>query len=300
LIAMKSPEMRESDSAQPPDAAESEAGATITGDIAAADPELGRFPRSRISAAERERMANSARSIKFPVAVRGYERGAVDRYVEEVNRLIAELEVSTSPESAVRRAVDEVSEETRELLQRAQQTAEVITTRSRARAEDLLEQAERDAKEMRESMEHDVETTRAAARREAEELREAAQRETAELREATSREVATLAQTVARESEELRAAAQREADELRASARRDSEGMLTAAANETRELRESAELIRRERERLIDEVRAVGEQLLAIADPEARHFTRLARNGGAGFEEETEEDTLHGLELSAG
>src|SRR5919204_36617 len=73
-----------------------------------------RFPSSRVSRAERDRMLKDARGVKFPAAVRGYDRAAVDRYVKEVNRLIAELEISASPEAAVRHALDEVSEETRE------------------------------------------------------------------------------------------------------------------------------------------------------------------------------------------
>ena len=95
-----------------------------------ADRPARRFPSSRVSRAERDRMLKEARGKKFAVAVRGYDRGAVDRYVEQVNRLLAELEISSSPEAAVRHALDEVSEETRELLQRAHQTAEEITARS--------------------------------------------------------------------------------------------------------------------------------------------------------------------------
>src|SRR5947209_19410493 len=61
-----------------------------------------RFPSAIVSAPERERMVKQTRATEFPVALRGYDRGAVDRYVEHVNRLLAELEISSSPESAVR------------------------------------------------------------------------------------------------------------------------------------------------------------------------------------------------------
>src|SRR5205807_3080427 len=101
-----------------------------------------RFPSNRAGSAERDRMIKASRSIDFPVAMRGYDRRAVDRYVEQVNRLIAELEMSSSPESAVRHALEEVSEETRELLQRAHQTANEITERSRTSADDRLEKAQ--------------------------------------------------------------------------------------------------------------------------------------------------------------
>src|SRR5919202_369516 len=129
---------------------DAETGAAEEPQIQAAEREpdrpARRFPSSRVSRAERDRMLKDARTVKFPAAVRGYDRAAVDRYVQEVNRLIAELEISASPESAVRHALDEVSEETRELLQRAHATAEEITARSRARADERLEQAESEAK----------------------------------------------------------------------------------------------------------------------------------------------------------
>src|SRR5919197_993606 len=113
-----------------------------------------RFPSSRVGRAERDRMLKDARTVKFPAAVRGYDRAAVDRYVQEVNRLMAEIEISASPEAAVRHALDEVSEETRELLQRAHETAEEITARSRAKADDRLQQAEHDAQAVRETTQH--------------------------------------------------------------------------------------------------------------------------------------------------
>ena len=110
-----------------------------------------RFPSSRLSAGERNVIAQKARDVDFPVAMRGYERGAVDRYVQQVNRLIAELEMSGSPESAVRHALEEVSEETHDLLQRAHETAEEITARSRSRSDERLQQAEREADAVREA-----------------------------------------------------------------------------------------------------------------------------------------------------
>ena len=66
-----------------------------------------RLPSSIVSAPERERLIKQARDTEFPVAIRGYDRAAVDRYVEHVNRLLAELEISSSPESAVRHALDD-------------------------------------------------------------------------------------------------------------------------------------------------------------------------------------------------
>jgi DivIVA domain-containing protein len=259
-----------------------ETGAAAQPEVEAAARETERparrFPSSRGGRAERDRMLKDARAVKFPAAVRGYDRAAVDRYVKEVNRLLAELEISASPEAAVRHALDEVSEETRELLQRAQQTAEEITMRSRAKADDRLQQAEHEAQELREAAQHEAEQTREAAKREAQQLRENAQREAAELRATATREVTELSDAAARESHQLRAEAEREAEELRTTARRETDEMRGAAETRARELTRNAETIWRERRRLIEDIRAVGEQLLAVAEAEAKRFPPLVQD----------------------
>lgn len=89
----------------------------------------------------------SVRDVSFPIALRGYDRDAVDEYVREVNRIIAELQVSRSPRSAIRHALDQVSEETFGILERAHETADEITARSRSQADDRLQWAEREARE---------------------------------------------------------------------------------------------------------------------------------------------------------
>jgi DivIVA domain-containing protein len=89
------------------------------------------------------------REPAFPLALRGYDRAAVDAYVEQVQRVIAELEVTSSPESAVKDAVAQVTEETRGILEQAHEAAEEITSRSRARADDRLQEAEREAARVR-------------------------------------------------------------------------------------------------------------------------------------------------------
>jgi DivIVA domain-containing protein len=250
------------------------------------DRSARRFTSSRvISAAERERVLKEARDVDFPIGLRGYDRAAVDRYVERVTRLITELEMSSSPESAVRHALDEVSEETRDILQRAHQTADEIAARSRARAEERLQQVEREAhqtveaarreaEETRETARHDAQELRAITTGEVQNLRETSQRVADELREKTMREIAELRESTAREAHELRGAAQREADEVLRSARREADQTLESAEARKRDLGRSAETIWRERRRLIDDMRAVGEQLVAIGDVEGKRFPR--------------------------
>jgi hypothetical protein len=52
--------------------------------------------------------------------------------------------------------------------------------------------------------------------------------------------------------------------------------MLEAAETRSRDLARSAEAIWRERRRLIDDMRGIGEQLVAIGDVEGKRFAKLA------------------------
>src|SRR5436190_720178 len=88
------------------------------------------------------------RNVSFPVSVRGYDRKAVEAYIQRVNRVIAELEVSRSPQAAVRHAVDRVSEQTKGILQQARESAEQITTAAREEAEEILAGAKAEAAEL--------------------------------------------------------------------------------------------------------------------------------------------------------
>src|SRR5579859_1589057 len=94
-------------------------------------------------------------NVEFPLALRGYEREAVDEYISEVTQLVAELHATRSPEGAVRRALERVGEQVSDILGRAHETAEQITNQSRGEAEERLMRAsseseilERDAREL--------------------------------------------------------------------------------------------------------------------------------------------------------
>ena len=95
-----------------------------------------RFARSR---------ADDLGERSFPIVMRGYDRAAVDAFVEEVRELIADLESRQSQEAVVQRALAEVGEETSGILQRAHETADEIAARSRAQAEGRIQRAEREA-----------------------------------------------------------------------------------------------------------------------------------------------------------
>lgn len=112
----------------------------------------------------------SVADVDFPMALRGYDRMAVDAYVRRTSQLVAELQATRSPESAVRRALERVGEEVSDILKRAHDTASQITAQSRSDAEDRLESAREEAAEItagaeRRLRELDVETDRIWAER---------------------------------------------------------------------------------------------------------------------------------------
>ena len=83
--------------------------------------------------------------VSFPLAVRGYDRRAVDEFVEELRNLVGHLEAHQTREGVVQKALDELGEETAGILQRAHETADEIAARSRAQADGRLQRAEREA-----------------------------------------------------------------------------------------------------------------------------------------------------------
>jgi cell division initiation protein len=109
-------------------------------DFDTAEFRAARFSRSRV-----EEISNRT----FPVAMRGYDRAAVDTFLQEVVQIITELESRQTQDTVVQRAIAEVGEETAGILQRAHETAEEIAARSRAQAEGRIQRAEREAELLR-------------------------------------------------------------------------------------------------------------------------------------------------------
>jgi DivIVA domain-containing protein len=93
--------------------------------------------------------ADRIREHSFPLAVRGYDRQAVDDFVEQVADLVAELEGRQTRETVVQRALDQVGEETAGILQRAHQAADELAARSRSQAEGRIQRADREAELLR-------------------------------------------------------------------------------------------------------------------------------------------------------
>jgi DivIVA domain-containing protein len=189
-------------------------------------------------ATELRRVPAEIRDASFPVSLRGYDREAVDAYVARVNYLIAELDVSGSPEAAVRHALEQVSEQTRGLLERAGQTAEEITLAARREAEESSARANAEAGEI---------VARAKA-------------EADEILGGSKAEAETIA---ARTREEAAERLQRSQDEVAA--------LQEEAEARMRELEADTENIRRQRRALLDDLRGIAAQAADTAsNAEAR------------------------------
>jgi DivIVA domain-containing protein len=106
------------------------------------DESSQRFERSA-SASER------LREVSFPMVVRGYHRPTVDAFLAELLALVEDLESHQTREGVVQKALGELGEETAGILQRAHETADDITARSRAQADARLQRAEREAEILR-------------------------------------------------------------------------------------------------------------------------------------------------------
>jgi vacuolar-type H+-ATPase subunit H len=87
-------------------------------------------------------------NASFPVAVRGYDRAAVESYVKRANRVIAELKVSSSPRAAVTHALEQTEQQVSGLLQRARETGEEITASARQEAEEIIAKAKTEAADL--------------------------------------------------------------------------------------------------------------------------------------------------------
>jgi cell division septum initiation protein DivIVA len=207
------------------------------------------------------RVPEAIRQVSFPSAGRGYERRAVDSYVNQVNRLIAELEVGRSPQAAIRHALDRVGEQTKGLLQQARETAEEITATAREEAEGEVARAKSEAEEISArasaaeagaeeivaKTKADAADTLAAARAEADDTRARAH---AEAEEVLARSRAEAAERLHRLEEEI--ATSREQAEAR---------ML--------ELHAETEAVWKERHELLDEIHMMGTRLLEVASTAA-------------------------------
>ena len=184
-------------------------------------------------------MPTEIRNASFPVSVRGYDRNAVNAYVLRVNRVIAELEVSRSPQAAVRHAVDRVSEQTKAILQEARESAEKITDTAREEAEQIMAEAKAKAADLVVNADTDSERVKAESQQ-------------------------LLADTQA-EADGILAQAEAEAAANRQQAEEELAELHSQAEERMRELQADTDTVWQERDGLLDEIQGMAGRLQKAA-----------------------------------
>jgi DivIVA domain-containing protein len=195
--------------------------------------------------------------VSFPVSVRGYERRAVDAYIERVNRVIAELKVRASPPAAVRHALDQAGEKVQGLLGAAREAAEEITASARREAEESLARAKAEAAKLVVNTSAETDGLRA----EAEELIAKAR---TEAEETLAKARAEAQNTVARSQAESEERLQRSEEELAA--------LREQAETRMRLLQADTEAVWKERRELLAGIRALAGGLVELSDAAAARF----------------------------
>jgi DivIVA domain-containing protein len=220
--------------------------------------------------------------VTFQVSRRGYDRQAVDAYIERVNRVIAELKVRASPPAAVRHALDQAEVKVQSLLQAAREAAEEITTSARQEGDESTARAKAEAVTLVVNASTEADRVKA----EADELIATARTDgDATLAEAHAGADEMLANaraeaesTLARSSSEAAERLQRLQEEL--AARREE------AETHLRKIQADTEAVWKQRRELLDDIRRMAGGLVDVADAAA---DRIQRREPAGPEEVTPE-----------
>ena len=215
---------------------------------------------------QQARVPADIRNASFPAAMRGYDRAAVDAYVRRVNRVIAELEVTRSPQAAVRHAVERVSEQTKAVLEEARDSAEQITTSAREEADAIVGTAKAEAAEL---------VVGAG---------DEANRVHAEAEQLTARTKA--------EAEEILARANAEAEERKRQADEELSALHDEAEARMRELAADTDAVRREREALLEDIERMANQLHDAASAAASRFSHKPEQEPEGWPGDADETAV--------
>jgi cell division septum initiation protein DivIVA len=204
-------------------------------------------------------LTEEIRDPSFSSSIRGYDRHDVNRYVERVNQLIAELQISVSARAAVRHALERVGEQTSAILQRARDTAEEITSSAREEADETIARANAEAGDIVARAEREAGEVAAHARAEAEQTVTAARTDARQLLERAHKDAES---TLARARDDAAARVRQAEEEI---------GSLREQADSTMQsLQVQIEAVAEQRRAGLEEIREIAmrlQQLLADAGP---------------------------------
>jgi DivIVA domain-containing protein len=220
--------------------------------------------------------------VSFPVAVRGYDRRAVDSYVKRVNRAIAELKVSASPPAAVRHALEQAGQQVHGLLQSARETAEEITASARQEAEESIDRAKAQAADLVVNSSAEADRVRA----EADALLATARTEAGEMVANAKTEAKDVVEQAKRDAERLLEQARADTEESLRRSQEEVAALHEEADARKRELESDTDAVWDERGQLLDGIRELATDLVRLADAAA---ARLARRGSVEDEARADE-----------
>jgi DivIVA domain-containing protein len=235
--------------------------------------------------------------VSFPVAVRGYDRHAVEAYVKRVNRVIAELKVSASPPAAVRHALDQAGAKVEGLLDAAREAAEQITASARDDAEQTTSRAKGEAAELVVNTTADADRMRA----EAEDVSASARAEAAETVAQAKAEADRILADAKAEAQTIVERSQAEADERLRRLQEELRAQREQGEARMREIRADTQAIWQERHDLLEEIRRMSSGLSDVAKAAAARVSlgEHELDAEASAENETDQVTAPMAAVSA-
>lgn len=199
--------------------------------------------------------------VSFPVAVRGYDRHAVEAYVKRVNRVIAEVKVSASPPAAVRHALDQAEEKVEGLLRAAREAADEITTSARREADEGIAHAKAEAADLMVNTSAEADRMKA----EADDLLAKARAEADALVAKAKSDANAIVSEASSNAQDTRTRAQAEAEERRRQLENELTTLEEQAQARMREIQADTEAVWTRRGQLLDDIHAMAGTLVELA-----------------------------------
>src|SRR6266516_519499 len=204
-------------------------------------------------------------NVSFPGAVRGYDRHAVDAHIKRVNRLIAEIKVSSSPRAAVRHALEQTEQQVSGLLERARETADEITATARREAETEADGIRAKAAELLVNANAEADATKTEAEKLLADSKAEAETGLAKAR-AEAEDILVRSRL---EAENTVKGAQGEADERLQQLRAELASLRGQTETRMREFQADTSAVWEERRQLLEQMRGMASRLVDLADAAA-------------------------------
>lgn len=206
----------------------------------------------------------------FPQALRGYDKGAVDAYVRDVEAQLSRAKAQLRQQQKQLTAASARAEDTdfsklgahaRGMLRAAESQSEELVSNAQSQAKRIIDDAEAKAAKLSAEAQQELDASQAAS---TDKLHS--------LRQQLSDQSATELQGAKDEASMIRAAAQREADQLITEARAKSDALLSQARTDAEAMAASVE-----RETTEERAKLIAEREAKLAEIKANHQSAAAQ-----------------------